>query len=48
MLELNRAAFHEKEEWYYRFSYVLISEAAELRAVMNQINETGPMKTIYA
>ena len=30
MLELNRAEFAEREDWYYRYSDVLLSEVAQL------------------
>jgi len=30
MLELNRAAFAERDDWYYRYSDVLLSEVAQL------------------
>ena len=41
MLELNKKTFTEKDEWYYRYSYVLISEIAEFRPVLAHILETG-------
>jgi len=40
MLELNKGTFVEKTDWYYRYSYVLISELAEFRTVLNLMTAT--------
>jgi hypothetical protein len=41
MLELNQKTFSEKEEWYYRYSYVLIYEISELRTVLGYMMESS-------
>ena len=48
MLELNKAAFLEKDDWYYRYSFVLISEISELKSVLNFISERETLKVQFA
>lgn len=44
MLELNTKTFTEKEEWYYRFSYVLIYEISEFRTILSYMIEKPTLK----
>ena len=48
MLELNRSSFAEKEDWYYRYSFVLISELTDFRGVLQVLEDTPSLKTQYA
>jgi hypothetical protein len=48
MLELNQKTFSEKEEWYYRYSYVLIYEISEFKTVLSYIMENSALKQIYS
>lgn len=47
MLELNSKAFTEKDEWYYRYSYVLIYEISEFRSVLAYMAESQTLKQAY-
>lgn len=47
MLELNQKTFLEKDEWYYRYSYVLIYEIAEFKQVLGYILESTTLKQQY-
>ena len=44
MLELNYKTFTEKEEWYYRYSFVLIYEISEIRNILGYMIESGTLK----
>lgn len=48
MLDLNRAQFLEKDDWYYRYSYVLISELTDFKGVLQAIDEISILKGQYA
>jgi len=37
MLELNKAVFEERQEWYYRYAYVLIYELIQFKPVLEVI-----------
>ncbi len=41
MLELNKATFVEKDDWYYRYSFVLIQELTSFKAVLQVMNENS-------
>ena len=45
MLELNQKTFSEKDEWYYRYSYVLISEISEFKNVLSYMIENANLKS---
>jgi hypothetical protein len=47
MLELNQKTFSEKEEWYYRYSYVLIYEISEFKNVLSYLVENASLKAQY-
>lgn len=47
MLELNQKTFLEKEEWYYRFSYVLIYEISEFKPILSYLLEVKQLKDEY-
>lgn len=44
MLELNSKIFAEKDEWYYKYSYVLIYEISELRGPLSYMVESTALK----
>jgi len=44
MLELNKSDFSDREEWYYKYSYVLISELAMFKDVLPIIKENPLLK----
>lgn len=44
MLELNQKTFLEKEDWYYRYSYVLIYEISEFKTILSYIIESSTLK----
>jgi len=39
MLELNLGTFKAKDEWYYKYSYALITEVAQFKPVLSLILE---------
>ena len=41
MLELNKAVFEERQEWYYRYAYVLIYELIQFKPVLEVIKATA-------
>ncbi len=47
MLELNQKTFLEKDEWYYKFSYVLIYEIAEFKNILSYLVENSTVKQQY-
>ena len=48
MLDLNRASFLGKEDWYYQYAYVLISELTDFRAVLQHLDDSSPLKQLFA
>lgn len=44
MLELNQKTFTEKEDWYYRYSYVLIYEISEFKTILSYMLENATLK----
>jgi hypothetical protein len=38
----------EREEWYYKYSYVLIYEIAEFKGVLSYIIENSALKQQYS
>lgn len=47
MLELNKATFVEKDDWYYRYSFVLIQELTLFKAVLQVMNENPQLQKQY-
>jgi hypothetical protein len=47
MLELNSDTFTKREEWYYKYSYVLIFELAEFKTILQYIQENSALKDQY-
>ena len=48
MLELNKISFGERDDWYYKYSQVLISEISEFKQVMGIILENPSLKESFA
>jgi len=48
MLELNQKTFAEKEDWYYRYSYVLIYELSEFKTILSYILEDSALRQTYS
>ena len=47
MLTLNEATFQERNEWYYRFSYVLIYEISQFKVILEYIREKPKLAQHY-
>jgi len=47
MLDLNSKTFSEKNDWYYKYSYVLIYEISEFKTPLSYMIESTTLKTQY-
>ena len=47
MLELNKAVFEERKEWYYRYAYVLIFELNQFKPVLEVIKGNSQLADEY-
>jgi hypothetical protein len=47
MLELNESTFKEREEWYYRYSYVLMYEISQFKIILEYVREKPKLAQHY-
>jgi len=47
MLEMNSKIFAEKKDWYYKYSYVLISEISDFKNPLSYMVESSSLKQQY-